>query len=68
MHPAHPASPRGAGGGNAGRSASSSSASPSSPAVFIGILLLSLFRGHLGEKIQAAAFVGPTVVPDPASA
>lgn len=32
-------------------------------AVFIGILLLaSLFKGHMGEKIQAAAFVGPTLI------
>ncbi|HQV89969.1 MAG TPA: sugar ABC transporter permease [Phycicoccus sp.] len=32
-------------------------------AVFIGILLIaSLFKGHLGEKIQAAAFVGPTIL------
>lgn len=32
-------------------------------AVFIGILLLaSLFKGHTGEKVQAAAFVGPTLV------
>lgn len=32
-------------------------------AVFIGILLLaSIFKGHLGEKIQAAAFVGPTIL------
>lgn len=32
-------------------------------AVFLGILLLaSLFNGRLGEKIQAAAFVGPTLI------
>lgn len=31
-------------------------------AVFVGILLLaSLFKGHRGEKVQAAAFVGPTL-------
>ncbi|MGG5258884.1 carbohydrate ABC transporter permease [Phycicoccus avicenniae] len=31
-------------------------------AVFVGILLLaSLFKGRRGEKIQAAAFVGPTI-------
>nr|WP_235950673.1 sugar ABC transporter permease [Phycicoccus flavus] len=31
-------------------------------AVFIGILLLaSLFKGRVGEKVQAAAFVGPTI-------
>lgn len=31
-------------------------------AVFVGILLLaSIFKGHTGEKIQAAAFVGPTL-------
>lgn len=31
-------------------------------AVFVGILLLaSVFKGHRGEKIQAAAFVGPTI-------
>jgi alpha-glucoside transport system permease protein len=32
-------------------------------AVFIGILLLaSLFKGRVGEKVQAAAFVGPTLL------
>ncbi|EAP98850.1 ABC-type glucosylglycerol transport system permease protein [Janibacter sp. HTCC2649] len=32
-------------------------------AVFLGILLLaSLFNGRIGEKIQAAAFVGPTLI------
>lgn len=32
-------------------------------AVFIGILLLaSLFKGRLGEKMQAVAFVGPTLL------
>ncbi len=32
-------------------------------AVFIGILLLaSVFKGRTGERVQAAAFVGPTVV------
>lgn len=32
-------------------------------AVFFGILLLaSLFKGRVGEKIQAAAFVGPTLL------
>ncbi|HMM95127.1 MAG: sugar ABC transporter permease [Micrococcales bacterium] len=31
-------------------------------AVFIGILLIaSLFKGRVGEKVQAVAFVGPTV-------
>lgn len=31
-------------------------------AVFVGILLLaSLFKGRRGEKVQAAAFVGPTI-------
>lgn len=32
-------------------------------AVFLGILLLaSLFKGRVGEKVQAVAFVGPTVL------
>ncbi len=32
-------------------------------AVFLGILLVaSLFKGHTGEKVQAAAFVGPTLI------
>lgn len=31
-------------------------------AVFVGILLIaSLFKGRRGEKVQAAAFVGPTI-------
>lgn len=31
--------------------------------VFVGILLIaSLFKGRIGEKVQAAAFVGPTLV------
>jgi alpha-glucoside transport system permease protein len=63
MHAAHLASLAAQSGGNAGKIGQLFLGIAVFAAVFIGILLLaSLFKGHLGEKIQAAAFVGPTVV------
>lgn len=63
MHAAHLASLAAQNGGNAGKIGQLFLGIAVFAAVFIGILLLaSLFKGHLGEKIQAAAFVGPTVV------